>query len=288
MQERRAIEVNVGHLAQLQTYFFDLDGCVYYGDQPAPGARELLERLRSEGRNVGFITNNSRQTAEEVAAKLRRFGIRVAPGEIVTAADAVGYYLAERYGKAKVKVAGSEALRKSIAACGHAVLSDRSDERADFVAVSRDVDFTYEKLQWIAAESARGAMIVAANPDLHHPGVDGIRVPETGALVAAIEAVCSTAAEIIGKPEPYLFVRGMRLHGSSPEQCIMVGDNAETDIRGARRAGMRSIWLAGDHTPVGLGQTDLAPDLIVRNMRELYEWYTLAVNGRMRLPMTGE
>ena len=37
----------------------DLDGCVWVGDEPTPGAAEAIEALRAAGKGVAFVTNNS-------------------------------------------------------------------------------------------------------------------------------------------------------------------------------------------------------------------------------------
>ncbi|MER3466589.1 MAG: HAD family hydrolase, partial [Armatimonadota bacterium] len=38
-------------------YIFDMDGVLFRGDTPVPGARETLDRLRSRGAVVRFLTN---------------------------------------------------------------------------------------------------------------------------------------------------------------------------------------------------------------------------------------
>ena len=54
-------------LSDVKLYLFDLDGCLYYSDQPAPRAADLLQLLRNSGKRCGFVTNNSRQSAGEIA-----------------------------------------------------------------------------------------------------------------------------------------------------------------------------------------------------------------------------
>ena len=40
----------------------DLDGVVYVGRRPVPGAAEALERARAEGMRIAFVTNNASRT----------------------------------------------------------------------------------------------------------------------------------------------------------------------------------------------------------------------------------
>lgn len=231
--------------SEVNTFFFDLDGCIYSGNVLAEGADTLIERLKKEGKKVCFITNNSRQTSEEVAEKLLRMGLNVLPKEIFTATDYSGRYIADKYGLLRLKVVGSSGLSSALASVGHKVLLVEDADPADVIVVGRDTEFDYEKLHWISREVSRGAKVIAVNPDLYHPGSDGVRVPETGALIAAIEAVINQRVEYVGKPEPHLFFYGMEACGSKAQECVMVGDNYDTDIIGGKRSGMYTVWLNG-------------------------------------------
>ena len=55
----------------------DLDGVIWRGEEPIPGAADAVAALRAAGCTVGFMSNNSSVPVGEVAAKLGRFGIAV-------------------------------------------------------------------------------------------------------------------------------------------------------------------------------------------------------------------
>lgn len=259
-------------LSTVDAFFFDLDGCIYHTDQLASGANELLELLRQSGKKVGFITNNSRETGVEIAKKLKNMGLSVTPGQIVTATEMTGAYLKEKYGSLNVTVVGSEALGQSLERWGHHVLALEGAEKVDAVVVGRDTEFTFDKLHLVAELEGKGARVVSTNPDMYHPGKGGVRVPETGALIAAIEAIIQKSVEYVGKPDPYLFQFGMNLFEAAPSKSVMVGDNLETDIKGGIQAGMHTIWIRG----AGMGQSldDLEertqkPDVTINQLDEL-------------------
>jgi putative hydrolase of the HAD superfamily len=46
-----------------------------------------------------------------------------------------------------------------------------------------------------------------------------------------------------GKPNRAVFAEVLRRLNLVPSQCVMVGDDADCDIRGGREAGMRTIWM---------------------------------------------
>ncbi len=84
--------------ARYDALLFDLDGVLYRGDEPVPGAPETMGALREAGAHVVFLTNNSSRTPEQVSAKLVAMGMHSAPAEVVTSATATADMLAVRGG----------------------------------------------------------------------------------------------------------------------------------------------------------------------------------------------
>lgn len=229
-------------------YCFDLDGCLYRGGEAVPGARDLLGHLRASNKKVAFISNNSHQSAVEVVSRLALFGIAATPEEIWVPTDAAGAFLAETYGLVSVYPLGSEAVVAALGASGLTVVGSEAPW-CDIVLVARDLEFSFEKLQAATRFIQGGARLVAANPDAYHPGEGGLRVPETGALVAAIVEVTGHKALTLGKPAPYLFRRALGQMNLDPSAVVMVGDNLDTDIAGAQNLGLDSIWINPDGLP---------------------------------------
>ncbi|WP_178075737.1 HAD-IIA family hydrolase [Paenibacillus oralis] len=263
-----------GFLFHTKVCFFDLDGCVYHGDRLSQGIVPLLHQLRQRGISYAFLTNNSRLNGLEIKERLAVMGMDVLPDSIFTVTDIAGTYIKEKYGNVSVKTIGSASLARSVEQAGHRTVS-WNDAGADVVVIGRDTEFHYGKLQQIAADIMQGACLIATNGDLYHPGVSGERIPETGSLLAAIEAVTGVTVECIGKPEPYMFHYGMKQCGVSPENCVMVGDNLDTDILGSIRAGLKSVWITNcsvdnPYTPSRERITGIHPDIVVNSMEELY------------------
>lgn len=59
------------------------------------------------------------------------------------------------------------------------------------------------------------------------------------------KAVIESAAEGVRKPDPEIFVRGVKALGLPAEQCVVVGDSFTKDIQPALKAGCRAIQLRG-------------------------------------------
>lgn len=61
-------------------------------------------------------------------------------------------------------------------------------------------------------------------------------------------------SEAVGlrKPDPRIFQLALERLNSRPEKSLFVGDNPEADIAGARRAGLRTVWMRNSHwSPAG-------------------------------------
>jgi len=74
----------------------------------------------------------------------------------------------------------------------------------------------------------------------------------------------------LDKPDPRLYEHAVREAGVAPERAAMAGDRLDYDVRPARTAGMRAVWVLrgeapDDPTPEQLAEADAA----IRSLREL-------------------
>ncbi len=252
-------------LRSLRAFVFDLDGCVYNGETLLPGVGTVLDALRRSGRRVLFLTNNSRQAADELLDKLRRLDIAADPEEILSAAEITGPLLRARYGPARVLAVGSPRLMALLAAAGHTVLPLDDYRRAQVVVIGHDDDFGYRKLTALARAVRAGAAFVAVNLDPRLPVEAGEFFPGCGAIVEAVAAAGGVRPMVIGKPEPPLFRSALERLGLPPQAVVMVGDSIHSDIRGAEGVGLGTIWIA----PPGADPGDVRPDLTIHTYAEL-------------------
>jgi len=98
-------------------FLLDLDGVLYRGDRPIAGAPEAVGSLRSLGKRLAFVTNNSSRTPEAVVAHLASVGIDAAPGEVETSALTTAATLRGR-SVHRAAVIGEEGLRSALSSAG--------------------------------------------------------------------------------------------------------------------------------------------------------------------------
>ena len=70
------------------------------------------------------------------------------------------------------------------------------------------------------------------------------------------------------KPDPRIFDLALARSGCNAGQVVHVGDSLQSDILGANRYGIRSVWLNPGGAP---NDTGVTPDHEISNLRELLE-----------------
>lgn len=220
-----------------EAFLIDLDGTLIQQSKPLDGAAALLDRLA--GRFM-IVSNNSTDTAHALAGRLQAIGLPVTGRQLMLAGEQTIRFLAEHHPDRRIILFASEAMRRMAADCGLALV----DSNADLVVLMRDPSFDYTGLSLAANELRAGAKLIVSNPDLTHPAPGGRVVVETGTLMLALTACADTPPmRIVGKPEPDLFVEAMRRLVVLPHDTIVIGDNPDTDARGAMLLGLRYLLV---------------------------------------------
>ncbi|MCR1781012.1 HAD-IIA family hydrolase [Nocardioides carbamazepini] len=217
----------------------DLDGVVYIGQHAVTGAAEHLARARDAGMRIAFITNNASRSAGVVAEHLRELGVPAAEGDVVTSAQAAARLLVERFGPgARVVCLGGPGLRAAL----DEVELVAVDGDADAVAVVSGYgpDLLWRDIMQAAVRIRDGLPWLASNTDHAIPTAYGV-APGHGVLVDMMQRFTGMTPQVAGKPErPLLDETVRRVGGRRP---LMVGDRLDTDIEGARNAGVDSLLV---------------------------------------------
>jgi glycerol-1-phosphatase len=230
-------------LAGYDNVILDLDGCVWVGDACTPGAPDAVAALRSAGKGLMFLTNDSRRSPEEYVRKLWSLGVRASLEEVVTVGAAVQYLLAGRH-RETAYVIGSAAMFRHVSDAGLRIVNgtDRATS-ADIVVIAGHDEFDFGELRDATQAALAGAEMIAADRDRTFPMDDGMW-PGSGSIVAALEYATERSARLVGKPEPEIFLTALdRLQDG---RTLVVGDRLDADLHGAAAAGLdAAIVLTG-------------------------------------------
>ena len=218
---------------------FDLDGVVYVGDRPLPGAAEAIATLHKRQTAVAYATNNASRRAGEVADLLTGMGIPADATEVLTSAQAAAAALAERYpAESAILVIGAEALAAEVREVGLVPVAS-ADAAPVAVVQGYGHDVGWAQLAEGCVAIRSGAAWYATNADATLPSDRG-PLPGNGSLVAALRTATGREPDVvIGKPAPGLFTVAAARH----RRALVVGDRLDTDIEGANRAGLDSMLV---------------------------------------------
>jgi NagD protein len=258
----------VERLTTYSAYIFDLDGTLYLGEEVLPGAAETVAALREAGKRTIFLSNNPTRTREQYAEKLGGMGISASPEDIITSAFVMGRWLLRAAPGAALFVVGEEPLKSELREAGFRL--NEVPGEVDIVVASFDRAFDYRKLQ-IAFDAIRaGARLVGTNPDRYCP-VPGGGQPDAAAMIAAIEACTGVKCDpIVGKPSPIMVSTVLSALDMPPEQCIMIGDRLETDIKMGIDARIDTcLVFTGDATPEKLAASQIQPTYVLAGIGEM-------------------
>jgi len=249
----------------------DMDGVLWHGDTPLPGLVDFFATLRQKEIRFILATNNASQTPEQYVAKLARMGVTIIRDEVLTSAQAAALYLRERApAGARVFAIGEDGVRQALSENGFQ-LNELYELNAHYVVCGMDRGLSWDKLATATLNIRAGAQFIGTNPDTTLPTERGL-THGNGAVLAALQAATGVAPTIMGKPEPIMYQQALARLQLSPAQAIAIGDRLETDILGAVRAGMRSIFvLSGVSQREQLGGLSYQPTWVMENIRVVTE-----------------
>jgi 4-nitrophenyl phosphatase len=239
--------------ANVRLVIFDLDGVVYRGNEPIPGARELVGWLHAKRVAVRFATNNSMVTRAGYVERLGAMGIPTSEEEIVTSTSATVEHLRRHAPEIRSVLAiGADGMRQELADAGlDVVMADAVasghpggplPHGFDAVIVGLDPSVDYARLSAAMSAVAAGARLIATNADARYPTPAGF-LPGAGSIVAALATATATTPDVIGKPAPAMFSATIEASNVPASETVVVGDNPDADIVGAHRAGCAAILV---------------------------------------------
>ena len=248
---------------RFDVFLLDLDGVIRLGSEALPDAVDAVQRLDEMGKEVRFLTNDPRPRRQTVVEQLADLGIYAAVEQVVTSGWATACHL-RRTGLPTASAVGSDGLRAELRARG----IELTEEDPDAVVVGADERTSYRDIRRATRHIDRGAQFVGTNPDGAFPTPEG-PAPGAGAIVRAVEAASGASPTVIGKPEPLMFEMA-RETASDADRAVVVGDNVDTDILGAHRAGLTGILVSGGEPARETGPDFRRPDASIATLADLF------------------
>ncbi|MEM6915345.1 MAG: TIGR01458 family HAD-type hydrolase [Verrucomicrobiota bacterium] len=219
---------------EAKAVFFDLSGVLYEGSRVVSGAREAVATARDHGLAIRFLTNTATKAREDVLDKLGRFGIEAEPSELFTAPTAAVSYAIENRLRpfCLVHSAIEDDFRE---------LQEEAEPNAVILGDARE-KLHYDSLNRAFQLCMEGAPLIAIGKNRYFKTEDHLQL-DAGAFVHGLEWATGCEAVVIGKPGVAFYEAAVSSTGFEAADCLMVGDDIEGDIWGAKDAGIPSLLV---------------------------------------------
>lgn len=242
-------------LNHYQGFLFDIWGVIHDGHHPYPGVVSLINDLIAENKQVIFLSNAPRP-GHVLIQKLIDYGINIHRDNILSSGDVLRDQLKHfndpvftNLGKRFYHL-GAE--RNHDILDGLDVLVTENLEEAHFVLLTAYIDEEEDLNQhdaFLKKALDLNLPLICANPD--KDVVNGHKIRYCAGFLAEKYEKMGGKVHHYGKPHPAIFVNAIQLLKDrgvgERNKILMIGDTLETDILGAKNAGIDSaLVLAGN------------------------------------------
>lgn len=242
----------------------DLDGVLYVGDTPLPGAIAAVAHLRDAGLRLAFLTNTTRTPHRLLLKKLAAMGLPLAPEELITPAAAARAWIAARGLRPHLVV--HPALEEDFAG-----LPAGSEGEAVVIGDAGD-RFTYAALNRAFRVLEDGAPLLALANNRAFRDRDGGLSLDAGPFVQALAYATRREPVVLGKPAVDFFAAALATIGCAAHEAVMIGDDVESDVGGAMAAGLGGVLVrTGKYQPGAEARIDPPPSAICDDLPAVVE-----------------
>ncbi|HPB47781.1 MAG TPA: HAD-IIA family hydrolase [Exilispira sp.] len=242
---------------------FDIDGVLEYQGKVYPGAIELTENIREHGINLRFLTNSTLKSAKSAAFKLQSKGFNAYEQEVITASKATALYLKELNPRSIWLLLSREGVDEF-----SEFIHDSENPEYVVIGDCRD-DFNFSNMNKVLQKVVEGAKLIGMISGLVDSSLGSLEL-NVGSWVGMIERAANVKATYIGKPNRFVFDLILsQFPAINRKNVLMVGDSVDSDIIGARNAGIRSVLVKqGEFSEKDLLKK-VKPDYIIDQIGDL-------------------
>jgi HAD superfamily hydrolase (TIGR01458 family) len=242
----------------------DLDGVLYVGNKPVPGAREAVDYLFANDIPFRCISNTTRKCRATIRSRLSAMGFAIPEEHIFTPPRAAVAYM-KQANKTRFHLLTTGDVDRDFADAG-----TRDAQHADYVIVGDAGDAaTYGSLNTAFRLLMDGAGLIALEKDRYWMAQDGLAL-SAGPFVSALEFATGKNAVVVGKPSKTFFDLAREDMNLAPGEVIIIGDHLLTDVRGAQEAGMTGILVrTGKFRKDNVKEAGVRPHAIMDSVADL-------------------
>jgi len=253
-------------------YLIDIEGTIVKDKSlvPIDGAINWMNSLISSDRKFVLVSNNTTHKPIDLLSLLKNLGFNLEEKNLVTCVGAALDWLKSKRIKSCF-VIGTPELKSLLNENG---IETKEDEKTETVLVGLDTSLDYQKLK-IATNALvkNNAYLLALHENRLYKDEKGDLSPSVGAVVKALEYSCQKKAKVFGKPNPTFFREILKRLGAEPEDCVMISDDPLSDLWGAKKLGMKTVFVTSgkykDEEILKSLNQKFRPDFVYQNISQI-------------------
>ena len=266
---------------KIDVFIFDCDGVIWKGDTLIEGAADALDYLRSIGKKVLFMTNNSSKSRLGFLKKFTSLGVTASEEEVFSSSFAVVVYLQKHppplllpmaiggtgldtRKEELVYVIGLSGIIEELASAGIRYIGGPDDDNKSVfinvadkktlhpvvhdpnvtsVVVGLDTNINFYKIQYaqLCLNTNENCKFIATNMDKIAHLTKDQEWADGGAAVGCIAGSTDRVPMVVGKPSSVIIDHILEKYQLSKSRICMVGDRLDTDVVFGRDNGLITI-----------------------------------------------
>jgi HAD superfamily hydrolase (TIGR01450 family) len=262
-------------MARYSVLLLDAYGVLVHTSGALPGAAQLIDTLNHTQKPYYILTNDASKLPATSAQLFQNFGLAIAPDSIITSGSLLTDYFARHQLKnLACAVLGPEDSVRYVELAGGKVVAVR--DPFDVLVIGDESGYPFlETIDTVLSglfnrfDSGSSVHLVLPNPDLIYPKADQGFGIASGSIALILEAALQRRypdrPELkftpLGKPHAAIFDEALKRSGTM--EMVMIGDQLETDIRGAAEFGLDSVL-------VNTGIANVNPDSVHSPLQPTY------------------
>jgi NagD protein len=269
-------------LAAVRAVMLDVDGTLVVpvgpggaGGDLMPRADELIRRLRECGIRVVVYTNGTTHPPEHYAQELRKHGLPIDDGDLITPALVAATYLERHHPGARVLVLGGPGVTEPLLRNGIKVVRPGA-RKIDVVLVAHDEKINGRKIEAACHAIWAGAAFLATSNARYYFRKGSRGVSLSTAVSVGIAYVTESSPTVIGKPSAVSMEAIAARTGVDIARTLVVGDDVDVEIVMGRAAGAPTALVLSGTTgqkpreEIDRMDGDRRPDLVIPDVGHLF------------------
>lgn len=270
-------------LANYEVILLDAFGVLMDSDSALPGAVDFINLLNHIKKPYYILSNGSLYTAEQNEVNYGRRGLKIPKERIISSASMLGKWVSKhQFQNKRFLVLGPEPTKNLVRNAG-GLVTENEDTKPDIIVLGDQTGYDFVSgiehvitLVLRSIESAQPITVLVTNPDVIFPKSKNTYGITAGSLALLLTRAVELrfpkfnfAIHYLGKPYSALFEEARSRESSG--RMVMIGDQIETDIRGARNFGIDSVLIGTGVSKISEMDFDgdILPTYLLENFLDL-------------------